>query len=118
MVNEKLVRDVVSAIEASPENWDQGLFVDTTSLKARSCGTQFCFAGWAAVLAGYVNQNTGELAMERAIADDHGICVEEVAQSVLGFTERQAEKIFYNFQGAHVSDLKAELTEVTGVTFE
>jgi len=45
--NVPLLRQTMAQIEAHPEQWDQGSWT-----KELTCGTAYCFAGWAAVLSG------------------------------------------------------------------
>lgn len=115
-INESLVRWVVAAIEASPDDWCQWSFGTTRQLIGlgerryvrASCGSTMCFGGWALVLTEtpVVAGNIGD------------------AQRLLGLTDDQAEELFFWMDdigpthAVRVHKLKERITTVTGITFD
>lgn len=72
MPNAQLAYDVLDHIDADPESWNQGTWF-TRPPGATDCGTQACFAGWAAILSGHLPTKWDE-------ACDCGDCSEGVAR--------------------------------------
>lgn len=71
---EQLAKAVVNQILAHPETWNQRSWCNKNE-----CGTQYCFAGWAVVLAG--------LTFSKA-------SVKADAMDVLGITDCEAQTLF------------------------
>lgn len=122
-VNEKLVREVMTAIRQNPESWDQDTYVRDTE-----CGTAYCFAGWALRLSGYP--------VRRGHETRHGsspyFCENDGSESILphphveaaallGLTRSQSDGIFYFFQheststDADVQEMADHVSRVTGL---
>lgn len=94
MLNAELLRKTMSWVEQHPETHDQGKWFDNTP-----CGTKYCFAGHAAILAGAQSPthlpvgrhwfvDVDGVAVDRHI---HGVtqAVEEYARAALGLTSLQ-----------------------------
>lgn len=108
--NEALIRETVAAIEVSPERWQQRHWVS-------SCGTTMCFAGmaWA--------QYFGKL-------HNDGHFYPQEIRFILGLSQPEADEIFflgfrrvlewgYEFEyQPTIDELKAKITEVTGIEFK
>lgn len=80
MTNVALLQRTLEMIELNPERWDQDHWVSTTE-----CGTTYCLAGWAYVLATGVEFDE--------LHEPEGIF--EQAQAALGLTEQQAYDLFH-----------------------
>ena len=86
--NEELFRRVADAIEANPEQYDQGQW---------ECGTTRCLAGWANRLTGHVVPATWlEIGASASEADsqrfvERMVAFSERARSVLGLTSEETD---------------------------
>lgn len=136
-INEPLIRQIVAEIERDEARWDQ----KNWALQS-SCGTTYCFAGWAALLSGYIVERPGH----EPILTKAGVCAAggesvigpliawygnaainrwypfgEVSRSLLGLTLEQADCLFHygvSFPfSVSIQEYKALITEVTGITF-
>lgn len=93
--NLDLIDRVLQQIDAEPERWNQGWWSGPSS-----CGTAYCFGGWAVALSGGVwtgDGYTDTLVPERGdsaypMADY--TYVEERATRLLGLTQREADRLF------------------------
>lgn len=108
-LNEPFLRQVVGVIEQHPELWNQSGYRQTGE-----CGITFCLAGWACHIAGLDVYLLGKDPTPRTIFWK--------AAYLLGLTRRQANQLFFWPDGERchptVEQLKARITEVTGVAFE
>lgn len=107
--NDDGIRAVVAWIEHDPEAWDQNVYSGTT-LTQPLRGVH-CVAAWTCVLAGI---NIGVMVSTYDILN--------FAQHLLGLTRQHANQLFWWGVGLDehptVEQLKARVTEVTGVTFD
>lgn len=112
MVNETLIRETVSMIEANHSRWNQNCFFQAAK---EECDTVMCFAGWAV----YLNEGCRLVKPEgkRNYTLPGVGSIEQRAQQILGFTYEQAEEIFF-FMTDDLEALKQKITKVTGVTFD
>lgn len=116
MANEDRIRQVVAAIEASPQQFDMRLFIN-------ECGTTFCFAGWALKLAGedmdYWRSEYWKNSQETRTPPDSVTRMERKAAEWLGLTTEQAVSLFY-FAGVgdDVEALKDYIEQETGISFD
>lgn len=121
MANDALIEKVFGAI--TEENLGMGDWGRTKNPEA-SCGTTMCFAGHAAVQAGYelrweeytdYDDAKGEwyVAGYTATYTTDGQEIEDVAREALGFTRRQAHGVFYATSiGNDVKALRERVDEV------
>lgn len=135
MINETLIREVVAAIEDNESGWDQRYWVNEAP-----CGTTFCFAGWATLLAGHIEETAEGVrttAKGKLVAAGLGWSADlldgrhpvntwfpflPVAAAELGLTYEQAKILFdegndYLFIHPSIEQFKDLITQVTGVTF-
>jgi hypothetical protein len=84
------VKLVLAQIDATPELWDQGVWMAHTQ-----CGTTACVAGWACLLAGA--DPTEELSWEDTYVrlGDRTEDVPVLAAELLGLSGAQAEALFW-----------------------
>jgi hypothetical protein len=84
--NVSLARKIVEQIRNEPELTDMNNWTDVNS-----CGTTYCFAGWAAHLSNLKVYEGGWLDAERQL--EH---VEEWAKYELGLTSEEAGRLFFS----------------------
>ena len=84
-----LLWKVYDHIVAHPKEWDQYTFVETTH-----CGTTFCFAGHAVMMA-----RPDVTVEDDRFLDRNGdeVCPEMEARRLLGLTDKEAHRLFYTF---------------------
>lgn len=133
----ELHKQVMKQIEFEPERWHQRTFVyspiminglsfdERTALlhapvDLNECGTTACYAGWAISLQGF------RIDLMNLVYDQEGMRVgtaSAVAMDLLGLNALQVDDIFHytiNDDGSQVSveDIKARVTQVTGIEFD
>jgi hypothetical protein len=107
MINTDLLTKTLAYIEEHPEEWNQENW---------RCGTQCCFAGHAALLAGWqwvnnwshgmTNGNNPNAAVECVATDELGLCPNEarklfVATNTLDDLRRIVTELVQSAQGSH-----------------
>lgn len=92
-VNMELVEQVLQRIEDDPAHWDQGFFVGDSE-----CGTTFCFAGFALLIAGRLENSWPRMRIKAEFVDSFTCAThfETPAKNLLGFTDEMADEIFYS----------------------
>lgn len=108
-VNAALLTQVLDKIEREPGSWNQHWYA--TRNRGPECGTAYCFAGHAVVLAGL------EVDWERENSDEgfwlvDGRPIPDVARELLGITPHQAERLFAG--GNDLDDLYEIVADLTG----
>lgn len=94
-INEPLVRATMAAIADDLRHWRQQFYAALDP----ECGTTFCFAGRAMVLQGYTVE-ASKNSQRLVFRDSDGALIHnlmEEAAAELGFTGKQAVKIFMWF---------------------
>ena len=95
--NLPLLRKVLEHVDAHPDEWNQHAWGMQTSRSA--CGTAFCIAGHAAVMAGLtpVWKRTGDETFMHSVVDADGneVFVAYAAQDALGLTGAEQEQLFW-----------------------
>ena len=88
MANEARLQEVYDNIKANPEKWDQSNYISKGS-----CGTTYCVAGWALLLAGteVVDADGVEPHFDETL---HHLGSHYAAADLLGLSEYQAEDLF------------------------
>lgn len=129
MANAERIRYVIANLEKNPEQLDM-----TTWGRKTECGTAMCLAGWTVELYSQFFQvwwkipASSTLMLQGVQSPERGsneyTGVSEHAAKLLGLTGDQAN-LFYFSNSDHpdgtpefLADLKAEITRVTGVTFD
>lgn len=119
MANIELLDEIIAAIKAHPENWDQSYWAsakhDGTFAQRFSdgqnpelsltpeCGTSFCIAGWVAVLTGAKivwdldDEKRYSLYGYRVIIDNDTETIAEYARKALELDLEQSYMLFYGF---------------------
>ncbi len=139
----ELHKSIIKHIEAEPERWRQSTWVGfmgnyrlletynaidagsddyqdfldkvaEVEVDVNECGTTMCYAGWAAHLSGY-RFTMGEGAFLEGEAPKS---VSEVARNLLGLDHREAGYLFDANSADTVGQLKALVTDMTGIEFE
>jgi hypothetical protein len=100
--NVELINKVIEQIDAHPETWCQDLWARKTD-----CGTSYCFAGWACVLAGeeilWNEHKVGEdtfaahVRTQGCASKEFGeyyVTIRERAQQLLGLGVIEADLLF------------------------
>lgn len=107
--NLPLLRKVLDHIDAHPEEWAQGTWAQRSyplerhvrelnrgravELPVPACGTAFCIAGHAAVMAGFtVSWPSDATSSALLTSGDH---IEDVARDELGLTAGEARVLFW-----------------------
>lgn len=93
--NIPLIRKTLEHIESHPEEWYQGNWAINTYSPA-SCGTAYCFAGWALVLAGHdfgPSDNLWLFELDGRMVSNSEVGV--AAKNALGLTQHEANRLFY-----------------------
>src|SRR6478609_3488156 len=106
--NLPLLRKVLEHIDAHPEEWRQDSWATRTS--ASACGTAFCFAGHAVVLAGgelLWDKETG-VAFEVTMPDGSTSRIAAAAREALGLTCVEASDLFYAVNARQTVQFLAE----------
>lgn len=97
MINEELLTQTLEQIDNHPEDWNQKVWGTTVDLpEGNTCGTAYCFAGWAVKLAGYepvFNCGTSRFAYDAHVADEVRE-IAAIARDLLGLTWEQANQLF------------------------
>lgn len=113
-VNVDLLLDVWEIIRDEPVTWNQREWWSTVrDVNGDSCGTAFCFAGWACQLSGVKwNSTTTDLV-------DRGVGIETVsvaAQNLLGLTNPMTNPMASHlFRGTNdIHDIRRCLDEILG----
>jgi hypothetical protein len=81
------LRGTLAHIEAHPDEWNQGRWGTRTT-----CGTTFCFAGWACVLAGQDDFEWSSDGDTFCLSD--GEPMRSAARDILGLDINQACELF------------------------
>jgi hypothetical protein len=83
MPNVELLRQTLAHIEANPDEWDQRDWRRETS-----CGTAYCFAGWAVKLTGgeFCRDSGGKVfgSLVKASGSDVPLMIADYAAELLG----------------------------------
>jgi hypothetical protein len=128
-VNAEEIKLVIKDLEVDLRRWNQGHWCDgegtgelidlshdydVNIIDTNHCGTTFCVAGMACLRAGY------KMSSEYAFDSDGNYegSIETVASAILGLNESQVEAIFYSDDDITMPEMKALITEQTGVTFD
>lgn len=110
-LNVEGIRAVVAQIYMDPAAWNQNTFFGASPLQPGRVA--YCFAAWTCLLVGIDVEE---------LASAGGHTVHYLAQEMLGLTRKQANQLFWWGVGLDehptVTELKARITEVTGVLFE
>ena len=106
--NLPLLRKVLEHIDAHPKEWRQDSWATRTS--ASACGTAFCLAGHAVVLAGGELHWDKELgvASEVTMPDGSTMSIQKAAADLLGLTSYEALHLFYAKNNRHAVQFLAE----------
>lgn len=102
--NAELAYRVLDQIDAHPKTWDQRTWARRTN-----CGTAFCFAGWAVVLAGrqFVQGSEPSYVVDRREPDGEQ-WVGDAAREALGIED--SVDLFRSYNGRErLGDLVAEI---------
>lgn len=97
MPNIALLNQVLGAIKANPNQWNQREWLvseeDRVEFEGQKpgCGSSYCFAGWAVHLAGYKVDEQSLTAIDHD-GEEHGISVS--AQHALDLSEWWASELF------------------------
>jgi hypothetical protein len=106
MVNVELLEDTMKHIEENPQTWSQNNWyvwrtatgdkywgvVTTEMVETNSCGSAYCFAGHAALSAGFSAPPKENYA---GWFGQNGQYVDEFARETLGLTQAQADALFH-----------------------
>jgi len=110
-VNVDGIRAVVAQIYLDPAAWNQNVYFGQSFMVPGRVA--YCFAAWTCLLVGMDVEG---------MASGDGYLVHSAAQHMLGLTRKQANQIFWWGIGGDehptVEELRARITEVTGVLFE
>jgi hypothetical protein len=111
--NIPLIRKTLEHIEAHPDEHNQAVWAKKTE-----CGAQFCFAGWAVMLAEEVEpfwvdfEENGTLASYVITSDGLKASIMEEAQKLLGLTECERNLLF--MESYTLDELRSSIRRVTG----
>jgi hypothetical protein len=79
--------------------------IDLAELTSDTCNTVACFAGWTDAVAGYRIRPIDSAAYKYdAHGAAHGGSVERVAQKLLGLSDDDAERLFYETDDDELDD--------------
>lgn len=93
-INVPLLRKVLEHITEHPSEWRQHKWATRfLKLNGEVCGTAFCVAGHAAVMAGYHIDWTRDESMVRYVTE--GGSIEYVARQELGFSAEESKRMFW-----------------------
>lgn len=114
--NTDLIRKTIAMIERNPKRWSQDSYVDVVVSEEEKnvCGTTMCFAGTALAIKKGVKEFLEEIGFPN-LNKSYDFYTE--ARLVLGLDNEQAWDIFMEMT-EDVEELKAKITQVTGVTFD
>lgn len=108
--NLPLLWATLEEIQSHPENWNQGLWRtnadDGVLPEGNTCGTAYCFAGTAAVLAGHVVNANGFV--RYGLGRTH---VSLVAEAELGLDALTADELFDGTND--LDDIQRVVKEIT-----
>lgn len=111
-VNVAGIRAVVAQIYLDPVAWNQNTYFGASALDPSRVA--YCFAAWTCLLMG--------MDVEHLASAAGGYQVQKIAQAALGLSRQQANALFWWGIGRDehptVEDLKARVTEITGVIFD
>lgn len=109
--NTPLLRKAIEAIEAEPATWNQSYWAQKTD-----CGTVFCLAGHIAVAAGYPPVFGRGDTEACDIADETGNLryIPMAAAELVGFSEGEKDRLFYDTNLNTPAELRAAVEEVVG----
>ena|SRR5258706_8207228 len=85
MANLERLDQVINIIETNPERWDQGTWGSMTD-----CGSTYCIAGWACLLAG-LTLNW----FDNTLINANGHDPFDAGQKILELTDEQAHYLFF-----------------------
>lgn len=99
MPNLPLLRKVLDHIDAHPDEWNQGAWIQRTATS--SCGTAACIAGWACLINGDQPDFANDYAQGShtpvvTLDDGASATVAERAQQLLGLTNNERLDLFHS----------------------
>lgn len=111
-LNEELIDRVLARIERDPATWHQGDFFAFRS-GVDFCGTTACFAGHALLESGWTMDvkesemfSYGHSVVVRDPSGKINVNYDDEAAELLGFTEDEAERVFYETQRVSLAELR------------
>lgn len=103
--NLPLLRKILSHIDAHPDEWYQKFWA-RRAVAESSCGTAFCIAGHAVVMAGGLPRWTGDQASNVTMPDGTSASINAAAAHLLGLKMEDADQLF------HPSNLRADVQDI------
>jgi hypothetical protein len=109
MLNVELLKDTLKHIQDNPQTWTQDVWFthldpdgvriwgmqEVTFEEINSCSTAFCFAGHAALKAGFFPPPKNGGQWKVIDPNGHTVYAQDFAQNKLGLTASQADALFH-----------------------